>query len=264
MGSTGPANSRPLDGKIAIVYGAGGWVGGAVAHAYWRAGARVFLAGRGAPSLERTVRDRFDGAQISTDTVDACSGDQVGAHMRAIVGATGRLDIVFNAVTYGDVQGVSLADLDLDTVSDRVRTTIAAQYTVAQAAARHMIGQGEGLISTIVGHGQPWPGMGTTMVSWGLVEAMLRQWAADLGPKGVRVAWLRTGGFLESVMGNIDYGSSYAHDADVKAVAEGIREATLLKAIPSIEEAGHAAVYLAPARGTTACAINLTAGAASD
>ena len=125
-----------------------------------------------------------------------------------------------------------------------------------------MVTQGSGLIATITGHGPPWPGMGTTAVSWGLVESMLRQWAADLGPHGVRVAWLRTGGFAESLTGSRDYGSSY--DPDGEQAAAAIREATILKQVPSIEEAGRAVVYLATARHVTGCAINLTAGAVAD
>jgi 3-oxoacyl-[acyl-carrier protein] reductase len=253
---------RILEDRTAIVYGAGGSVGNAIARAYHRAGAHVFLAGRGREALERAAGDMCAGVEI--DIVDAGAPRSVADHMKKVVQASGRVDIVFNAVTYGDVQGQSLADLDLGIFADRIQRTVMAQYAVAQCAARHMIKQGSGLISTITGHGQPWPGMGTTTVSWGLVEAMLRQWAVDLGPHGVRVAWLRTGGFWESVTGNRDYGSSYTGDAGADEVVASLSEATMLKALPSVGEAGRAAVYLASAEQVTATAINLTAGAMAD
>lgn len=257
-------NPKLLKGKTAIIYGAGGSVGGAVAKAYSSAGAHVYLAGRGEENLAKTARGSLNGSDADIAVVDACDRHAVEGHMRRVIEASGQIDIVFNAVTYGDIQGQSLAELDVDSFADRMQRTVAAQYNVVKAAARHMIPKGAGLISTITGHGQPWPGMGTTMVSWGLVEAMLRQWAADLGPKGVRVAWLRTGGFLESVTGNRDYGSSYTGDAELDEVVSALRDATMLKELPSVEEAGRAAVYLAESRHVTACAINLTAGAMSD
>lgn len=253
-----------LQGKNAIVYGAGGSVGSAVAKAYHAAGARVYLAGRGEASLEKVVKGSLSGRDLSVSIVDTTNSDAVKLHMQKVVDEVGSIDFVFTAVTYDDVQGQSLDKLDFEVFSDRMAKTVAAQYHVTQAAAFHMIARGSGLISTIIGHGQPWPEMGTTMVSWGLVEAMLRQWAADLGPKGVRVAWLRTGGFHESVTENRDYGSSYTGDAELDDVIKGLRDATMLKVIPSVEEAGRAAVYLAAAQYTTAGAINLTAGAYSD
>lgn len=256
--------TAPLEGRTAVVYGAGGWVGGAVARAYAESGARVFLAGRSRAALDELLAGPLRDRGLSAQVLDVHDAAAVAGHLREVVRETGRLDLVFNAVTYGDVQGRSLLDLDPETLVDRMRMTTTAQHHVIRAAAGHMVERGEGLISTITGHGPPWPGLGTTALSWGLVEAMLRQWAADLGPHGVRVAWLRTGGFLESTTGNRDYGSSYAGDAEVAEVVEQIREATMLGVIPSIAEAGRAAVYLATAPHVTATAINLTAGAMAD
>lgn len=254
----------PLAGKTAIVYGAGGWVGSAIVKAYWAAGARVFLAGRNRESLDRTRQGLTFNPHAGADIVDVCDLHAVVAHMESVADRAGGIDIVFNAVTYGDVQGQSLAALDPQTFADRMNRTVMSQYNVIQTASAHMISQKAGLISTITGHGAPWPGMGTTTVSWGLVEAMLRQWAADLGPEGIRVAWLRTGGFLESMLDNKDYGSSYTGDAEASEVMASLNQATMLKSLPSVSEAGRAAVYLATASHATACAINLTAGAMSD
>lgn len=97
---------------------------------------------------------------------------------------------------------------------------------VSRAAARHMVGRGEGVILTVVGHGEPYPGMGTTMVQ--LVKALLRQSAADLGPHGMRVCWLRTGGFRESVLDHRDYGSSYAGETPAGEILSSLEDATLL------------------------------------
>lgn len=258
------SGAQVLAGKTAIVYGGGGWVGGAVARAYSDAGATVYLAGRGRESLDRAATGLLAGAAAGTAVVEAGESGAVEAHMHGVMQETGRIDVVFNALAYDDVQGQSLADLDGAVFVDRIHRAAAMHHSVARAAARHMVKAGTGLLSAITGHGQPWPGMGTTAVCWGLIEAMLRQWAADLGPRGVRVAWLRTGGFRESVMGQREAGPGYAGDAEQDDVVASLREATMLKALPSLAEAGRAAVYLAAADGITACAVNLTAGALSD
>lgn len=253
-----------LEGKTAVVYGAGGSVGSAVSKALRDAGATVFLAGRNRESVSGRLADWDDADQVNVAGVDVLVGENVQSHLASIAEQVGKIDIVFNAVTYDDVQGQSLVELSSDVLQDRVVKTVLAQNNVIQACAAHMIESGSGLISTIVGHGQPWPGMGTTMISWGIVEALLRQWAVDLGPKGIRVAWLRTGGFYESIAADRDYGSSYTGDADLDQVIASLKEGTMLKDIPSVDEAGRAAVYLATSERTTACAINLTAGAYSD
>ena len=61
-----------LDDKAAVIYGAGGSIGGAVARAFAREGARVFLAGRTPAKLD-TVADeiRSTGGSAETDVVDA-------------------------------------------------------------------------------------------------------------------------------------------------------------------------------------------------
>jgi hypothetical protein len=46
-------------------------------------------------------------------------------------------------------------------------------------------------------------------VAWNVVEGLYRQRASELGPKGVRLAWLRTGGFVESILGRAAYESVY-------------------------------------------------------
>jgi 3-oxoacyl-[acyl-carrier protein] reductase len=69
-----------LEGKNAAVYGGGGAIGGAVARAFAREGARVFLAGRTRASLEEVaaaIRDA--GGAAETAVVDALDGAAVDA-----------------------------------------------------------------------------------------------------------------------------------------------------------------------------------------
>src|SRR5579864_3509514 len=70
-----------LENKNAIVYGAAGKIGGAVARAFARDGARVFLAGRTLANLEETAADiRAHGGMAETAQVDALDKAAVDAH----------------------------------------------------------------------------------------------------------------------------------------------------------------------------------------
>src|SRR3954470_14621715 len=93
-----------LESKNAVVYGAAGSVGGAVARAFAREGARVFLAGRTEAPL-RTVADEIGAEWAVVDALDA-DADAVDAHADTV----GRIDISFNAITHNDVQGAPMAE----------------------------------------------------------------------------------------------------------------------------------------------------------
>src|SRR5512139_3279378 len=94
-----------LEGKVAVVYGAGGPIGGAVARAFAREGARVFLAGRTRSKLDAIADDiRSDGDVAHTALVDALDERAVEDYVDAVVRQTGHVDVSFNAVSYADVQ----------------------------------------------------------------------------------------------------------------------------------------------------------------
>jgi NAD(P)-dependent dehydrogenase (short-subunit alcohol dehydrogenase family) len=106
-----------LKGKTAVVYGAGGSVGGAVARAFAREGATVFLAGRTRDSLEVVAAAiREAGGTADVGLVDALDGASVDRHVDQVVATTNRLDVSFNAIAVDHIQGVPLADLTEDEV----------------------------------------------------------------------------------------------------------------------------------------------------
>src|SRR5436309_13882836 len=103
-----------LENKNAIIYGAGGPIGGAVARAFAREGARVFLAGRTKAKLD-TVADaiRANGGVADSAVVDALDEQAFDAYVDAVVGQAGSIDISFNVISYGDVQQL-LAELAVE------------------------------------------------------------------------------------------------------------------------------------------------------
>src|SRR5262245_14478990 len=128
-----------LEDRNAIVYGGGGAVGGAVARAFAREGARVFLAGRTLATLDG-VADRIRGAggRAETAVVDALDERAVDEHADAVAAEAGSIDISFCLVSQNDVQGIPLIDMQLKDFMSPVVTTVTAMLLTARPAARHM------------------------------------------------------------------------------------------------------------------------------
>src|ERR1700761_7541779 len=104
-----------LHGKNALVYGAAGSMGSAVARGFAAAGAKVFLAGQTLASLDALAAQiRADGGQAETAVVDAMDPGSVDAHVRAVAASAGSADVSFNAVSVPVTQGAPLTEMALD------------------------------------------------------------------------------------------------------------------------------------------------------
>jgi NAD(P)-dependent dehydrogenase (short-subunit alcohol dehydrogenase family) len=90
-----------LENKVAVVYGAGGPIGGAVARAFAGEGAEVFLAGRPLAKLAALAAEI---GAAGTAEVDALDEQAVNTYVDAVAEQAGRLDISVNLISYGDVQ----------------------------------------------------------------------------------------------------------------------------------------------------------------
>ena len=134
-----------LEGRNAVIYGGGGSIGGAVARAFAREGARVFLAGRTRTSLENVAEEiRSAGGAAETAVVDALDEKAVDDHADAVAVEAGRIDICFNLISHGDVQGIPLVEMAPEDFERPVLTALRTMFLTSRAAARHMIRQGSG------------------------------------------------------------------------------------------------------------------------
>ena len=247
-----------LQGKSAIVYGGGGAVGGAVSRAFAREGARVFLAGRTAATLETVAAAiRAAGGAAETAVVDALDERAVDAHADAVAAAAGGIDISFCLVSQGDVQGTPLVEMAVDDVLRPVDTTVRATFITARAAARHMIRRRSGVILALGGYGDPVPNVGGLQLAFGAVEALRRALALELGAYGIRVVTLQTGGIPESLPPDME---------GAAAVSEMIVAKTMLGRAATLDDVGNVAAFAASdlARTMTATQINITAGSEVD
>jgi 3-oxoacyl-[acyl-carrier protein] reductase len=247
--------TKLLDGKNAVIYGAGGAIGAAVASAFAGEGARVQLAGRTGATLDRVAAEiRAGGGQADVAEVDALDERAVREHADAVVAARGSLDISMPVIAMGDVQGTPLAELSVADFERPVLTALRATFITAQAAARHMIRQGSGVILMFGGYGDPVPNVGGLQVAFGAVEALRRGLARELGPHGIRVLTLQTGGIPETLPEDF---------APRQAITDAIVGQTMLGRAATLADVGHVAAFAASdyARSMTATALNLTCGA---
>lgn len=101
-----------LKDKVAVIYGAGGAIGSAVARTFAREGARVFLSGLNLVPVEAVAKDIIAaGGEAEAARVDALDEDAVEQNAVSVAKKTGRIDVVLNAIGFRAVQGVPLIDL---------------------------------------------------------------------------------------------------------------------------------------------------------
>jgi len=247
-----------LADKVAVVYGAAGSIGGAMAGAFAREGASVHLAGRTAATLDAVAADiRAAGGRAETAVVDALDGQAVDAFVDDVVRRAGRLDISVNVVGIGDVQR-PLTDLSAEEFVQPVATALRTQFLTTRAAVRHMIPRRTGVILAFGGSGpQTIPGMGGAKVAFDAVESHRRQWTVEVGRYGIRVVTLKTGGIPQSVP------ADFPGRAEIVA---GLERAAPLGRTATLADVGNVAAFVASdlAGTMTGSEVNISCGAILD
>jgi 3-oxoacyl-[acyl-carrier protein] reductase len=277
-----------LEAKTAIVYGAGGAIGSAVARAYAREGATVHLAGRTRSTLEDVAeRIRHDGGTAHVAQVDVMDPTAVARHADGVA-AGGGIDICFNATSNDDVQGTPLLAMPFEEFLRPVAKAVTAHFNVAVAVGRHMTRRGRGVILVMAGGREAIPRLGGSHVAWAALAGLCRQFAAEFGPYGVRVSWLLSPGSpgYDDHDGQPDGAGAAPSPATGEAKAPAAPEAPtapgtgaasgtegapgtvglLTGHLPSYGEVANVAVFAASdwARTITASEINFTGGAVVD
>src|SRR5215831_7852883 len=88
-----------LSKKHAVIYGAGGAIGSAVARAFAREGAAVFVTGHHQANVDAVAEDiRAAGGHAEAAQVDALDEEAVDKHLSAVTDQAGSIDISFNAI----------------------------------------------------------------------------------------------------------------------------------------------------------------------
>ena len=266
-----------LENKNAVIYGAGGAIGGAVARAFAREGARVFLTGRRLSTVNVVVEQISDaGGKVEADQVDALDEQAVEKHVGAVVRKAGKIDISFNAigipateVARQGMQGIPFTALPLEAFSLPLTTYPRAHFVTAKAAARHMVEQRSGVILMHT----PEPGrlgvplLGGMGPAWAAMEALCRSLSAEVASSGVRVVCLRSTGLPETRTIDIVFGiHAKALGITPKQFQELLESRSHTRRSTTLAQLTDAAVLMASdlADGMTGTVANLTGGEVVD
>jgi NAD(P)-dependent dehydrogenase (short-subunit alcohol dehydrogenase family) len=261
-----------LTNKVAVIYGAGGAIGGAVARAFAREGARIFLTGRLRAPVEAVAEDIASaGGSAEAAEVDALDEQAVDTHLQSVIDQAGRVDISFNAVGIPDtnILGVPLVTLDVGQFCLPIATYATSYFLTARLAARRMIANRSGVIMTVTAlHSRTGiPLVGGYGPAMAAKEALTRALSAELAPHGIRVVALRPQAMPET--------ATIREAFEPRARASGmtweqwqelLAGKTHARRLMTLAELANVAVFTASdeASGMTGTIVNLTMGGLDD
>ena len=261
-----------LKDKVAVIYGAGGAIGGAVAHAFAREGARVFLTGRNRSPVEIVAKEiDHAGGSAQAAEVDALDEPAVERHLLSVVEEAGCLNISFNAVGIpsAGILGIPLADLDVERFFLPITSAVRSYFLTARSAARLMVPNRAGVIMTVTAtHAREGlPLVGGFGPAQAAKEALTRDLSAELAPHGIRVVGLRPQAMPETRT----IRDAYEPRAEASRMTWEQWQAMLAsrthpKRLMTLEEMANVAAFMASDRasGITGTTVNLTMGRLDD
>jgi len=251
-----------LANRNAIIYGGGGSLGSTIARALAGAGARVFIAGRTFVPLKRVADEIVAvGGRAEAVTVDASKGVEVDRLIEKIVGGDGTLDLSFCAIDYQVVQNMPLVEMKIEDFIRPIHLAMQSHFLTAAAAGKIMMKQRSGVILSLTATpgGIGYPYTAGFAPACAAIECFSRNLASELGPYGVRVVNIRSGGSPDSQV------FQQARERDPQGMEKVIcsmENDTMLKRLPRMEDIANAAVFLASdlARSITGITVDVTAG----
>ena len=261
-----------LNDKVAVIHGAGGAIGGAVARAFAREGATVFLAGRRlAPVAAASGQIAAAGGLAEAAEVDALDEHAVDMHFQSVIDKAGRVDIAFNAIGLppAAILGIPLLELGVERFCLPIETYTTTYFLIARLAARRMMVNKSGVIMTATTQharmGLPLSGgFGPAMAA---AEALTRLLSAELAAHGIRVVGLRPQAIPESKT----IQESFAIRARATGMTwdqfhEFLASKTHTRRLMTLDEVSNMAVCMASsqASGMTGTTVNLTMGCLDD
>jgi NAD(P)-dependent dehydrogenase (short-subunit alcohol dehydrogenase family) len=259
-----------LKNKVAVIYGAGGAIGGAVARAFALEGAKVFLTGRKHAPVEAVAKViQSAGGFAEAVEVDALDEEAVEKHLQSVIDKAGRVDISFNAIDVPpETIAGALTEIDVEKFSLPIANYTRSYFLTARLAARRMVQNKSGVIMTVTaltsrkGH----PGNGGYGSSQAAKEALTRDLSAELAPHGIRAVGLRASAIPET--------GTLREIFDLKGTAMGVtweqRQGYLAgphtQRVMVLGEVANMAAFMASdeASGMTGTTVNLTMGALDD
>ena len=177
-----------IEGKVAIVTGAGGGIGEACARGFARNGAKVVIAELDKEGGDRVAEAiRSDGGEALFVQTDVGSEESTAAAAQAAIDAFGGIDfLVNNAAVFKDMKLATLLDVDWDYYKFFMNVNVDGALLMSRACWRSMVERGGGSIvnqsSTAA-----WMGVGYYGLSKLATNGLTQSLARELGPHNVRV-----------------------------------------------------------------------------
>jgi len=261
-----------LKDKVAVIYGAGGAIGGAVARAFAAEGADLYLTGRRREPVDVVAKDIVSaGGSAAAAQVDALDERAVDRHLQSVIDRAARVDISFDAVGIPNagIVGIPLTDLDAERFALPITVHAMSYFLTARLAARRMVPNGSGVIMTVTAllsrTGSPL--VGGYGPAQAVKEALTRSLSAELAPHGIRVVGLRPQAMPET--------RTIRDGFEPRAQATGLTWEQWLeflsarthpRRLMTLAEMANMAAFLASdkASGMTGTTVNLTMGSLDD
>jgi NAD(P)-dependent dehydrogenase (short-subunit alcohol dehydrogenase family) len=197
--------------------------------------------------------------------LDALDEQAVDEHAQDVVSQAGSLDVSINLIKRGDVQGIPLVEMATDDLLRAVINGLRSNFITARAAARYMMEQGSGVILALdSGSANGSPMMGSTGPADAATDTFIRNLAAEIGPRGVRVLGIWTAGlpetFSRQILAAVD--SKFRGEAAFQGLIESLDQMRMTRRSPRLAEVAATAAFLASEKGgaITGTFVNVTSG----
>jgi 3-oxoacyl-[acyl-carrier protein] reductase len=242
-----------LDGRVAVVTGAGSGIGRATALELSAAGARVVCADVSQPGLSATL-EAMAGEGLAM-CVDVSDRGQVAGLVEETVASFGRIDVMCNvAGIMHDSSVVDTEEADLDRV---LAVNLKGVFFGCQEAARRMASQeplvaggfpSRGSIVNMVSSAidTPAPGIVCYAMSKAAVAQLTRTLAVEMGRHGVRVNAVAPGFVVTKMTSrHFQLGDGSVDDESMRKVVETMAKMAPLRRVGEPEDIARTVLYLA-------------------
>lgn len=267
------AKKGNLEGKVALVFGAGGAIGSTVCETLAREGAIVYMSGRTLSNVNSAFKKiGGTGSKLFVDEVNAIDENQVDQYFENVYKKEGKIDIVFNAIGSrmdGAIHVQPSTETSLDVFKMYLNNMVLSQFLTARVGARYMAKQNKGsivLMTATPSRGVA-PFLPGASVGHAAIDGLARCLATEFGQMGIRVNAVMSGGMQETDnIKQVLSGMAKLTGAPIEAMMQGVKEKSVLKRTSTLKETAEVVGFLASdlSSSITGAIINASCGEVLD